>query len=151
MEEICSALKTALVTYLPTYLANYATEQEPLPALNENAVSGGYVDLDLMKMKQCAFIIPGSQELQQVAISEATEATTFDVFVFVRGDKLKRLYQKAMRYGAAIKDMFMQDYSIHGAVGQVTINEMDYFDEVEAEDFCKAIRIGLTIYTELEA
>lgn len=151
MEDICAALKTALVTYLPTYLSAYATEQEPLPSLAENSVVDGYVDLDKMKLAQCAFIIPNGQELEYEGPTEASEKSTFDIFVFVRKDKLKRLYQKAMRYGAAIKDMFMQDYSIHGAVGQVVINGMDYFDDVEAEDFCKAIRVGVTIYTELEA
>lgn len=151
MEDICEALKTALVTYLNDYLDDITTQDIPLPHLDDSGVVVGYMDLDAVNKAQCVFILPDVQTVEETAIAQQTLATVADVYLFVRKKSDAVLYKQAMRYAAAIKKMFIDDYSIHGSVGMCSVNEVEYFPDVEGHPQCKAVRVSVTIYTELEA
>lgn len=149
IENICNALKSAIINNLPDYIAELTTDGTAMKLFEEDSVKIGYIDLDKNTKSSMCFIVPDFQSITEASIEVDEEETRIEIFFFVRKDTKDNLFKQALRYAGALQNYIHDDYSINGNFVQCSVDQVDYYDNVEdASETIRATSVALTVYTE---
>lgn len=149
IENVCDVLKAAIIEKLPIYLSELEDESVPLKVLDDKSVVIGDIDLDKNNRSTMCFIMPDVQGITEASIDVDEETTNLEVFFFVRKASKEVLYRQAMRYAGALQNYIHDDYSVGGEYVQASVDQIEYFDSVEASnEAIKAVSLTLSIITE---
>lgn len=134
MEKLCDELIDYLIDDLKPYLDELKTDSVPLPYFSKKNCVLSAIDFGKYQMNQVCFVLPDIQNSNPLSIDENETSTRIDIFIFCSGKPAEVLLKQALRYGAAIKNLVKDNYSMNGVVSQIYVNEFDFFEDVTAND-----------------
>lgn len=147
--DIAEAARDFLITTIPAWISQFTTTELSLEVLDDEHIIIAWPDPDRYQAPCMIYLQPGEDESQPLTLATELHDMLIDIYIVCTKDTPERIMRKVFRYYAATKSALYQDRSMGGAVGELRIQSVDYYPNVEASPNTCAIKIGMTIsYSE---
>lgn len=148
MEQIAEALKDFIIEKLPEYLEEMESEGITLPALSENDVVIGVIDVSRYENDVICSILPETQNDEEGHIADYSISNGFTVSFLCQNADYDVLVRRMCRYAAALRKALLNDYTINGNADDVEIGERKFYPDCgTVENQMTGVEIEITINT----
>ena len=149
MEEIAKKIKNFILNDVNTELAKLADQTVTLPAVEENNIIFGTVDLSRYEKAVVVSILPEQQEPDDGYINGFSDRSEFVVTFLFQKEKYNNLVTRMCRYAKAFRIAQAKNPSMSDTIEESEITQIDFFPDTGAvPQQMTAFEINLAVVTE---
>jgi len=151
-EDLLEGLKDYIIDNFETYIDAILSDKSndyALPVPTNKDVILGYMDPEAHDNYPVVFIVPLEDKYDVLSMGSDNLEVTAAVWLVIAGYKSTTLTKQIMRYGAALRNMFRADFTLGGAVGEITTDTINYYPEMYADNEMQAVRVTVKIIQEI--
>jgi hypothetical protein len=154
-EETIKTLKAFILANYNTYLTQITTEKAddiPLPMIETQNISTGFIDLDSQKKWPYLAIIPVAEDWDMLSTGTDQVESGIQITIVIGGYRQSYLADMILRYGAAMRNMLSSNYQLGVADHALEVSptmSVVYFQDVQGQADLKAVRLTIVIKKDI--
>lgn len=149
MEQIAQTIKNFILNDVNPELAKLADQTVTLPAVEENNIIFGTVDLSRYEKAVVVSILPEQQEPDDGYINGFSDRSEFVVTFLFQKEKYSLLVSRMCRYAKAFRTAQAKNPSMSDNIEESEITQIDFFPDTGAvPQQMTAFEINLAVVSE---
>jgi hypothetical protein len=152
IEDTMDGIKTYILANVQTYLTaviNAQGDNVPLPMVETQNITIGYMDLENQKKWPAIFIVPIAENWgQNNRLGVQDVEMILEVSIVIGGYRESWLASMIYRYASALRNMFMSDITIGDNTNAQRLepeHRVDYFQRTYAKEDLKAAKLTISV------
>ena len=148
LENIIEELKNILIADFGDSLKFYSDEQIIFSNVEENNIVCFDFDIDKNKKDLMIFLLPENDNVSNLSIYDDEIESDLTIYLIHRNDTKEYLFKKTIRSVKSLTKLLKNNRTLNNKVGDLQINNAEYYHAVEGNENIKGAEIGITIKYE---
>lgn len=148
LENILNSLEEVIINDLNSHIEDLNTTDLTLDYIDENNVVMFELDIDKNKRSVMLFILPENSNHNRITMDDDEVVSQVSIYVICRDDTKQNLYKKVLRYTKSIFNLLKDNNTLNNAVGDIQVNDTEYYHAVEGNEFIKGSEIVINLFYE---